>query len=105
MVKIIYLIYIAVLLYFGLISRRANWFSWTMFAQASFCEAKLFLNDEELNIWRYLPHSQIMINRHTLQSLLAFISKKHNCTNIHGTVKFHTASMSREYKVQNAAIV
>lgn len=93
------------LLYFGIVVRRPNQLGWVMFTRASFCEANIFWKEERINLWDYLPHGKVIVDKTTIDHLLQYLRKHKGMYPMSGSVVFYTREGPVRYIVRNAWLV
>lgn len=76
-----------------------------MFARAGFCYAHLYLGNRAINIWDYIPHTQVILTITELQRLLNFIAETEKSNDIYGNITYITNYKRHELKVKNAIII
>lgn len=84
------LVWILILVFFGFIKKEDNWLGWFMFCRASYCYSELRNWDQPVNIWHYLPHSQVMVSEEMFEELLRFLRNSKGMTGLNGYVEFRT---------------
>lgn len=103
--KAVFAAYLAVLVYFGFVCRRPNKLGWFMFCRASYVYAEIRHGAEVLNIWNYLPHSQVIVHKEMVNDLLRYLRQHHEKFPMSGVVRLYTKNGVLEYRVRNAWLV
>ncbi len=105
LLQIAFITYLAVLMYFGFLTRTPNWLGWFMFARPSFCYAKITCGERNVNIWAYLPHCQVIVHKPMIEALLQYLRVHHGLYPLSGTIVLHTANGTEVYRVRNAWLI
>jgi len=105
LIKLSFVVYLGILIYFGFISCKPNWLGWFMFCRASFCYATICYKTELLNIWDYMDHTQVIIHKEMMDDLLRYLRFNHGKYPMSGTVLFYTNRGVVKYQVRNAWLV
>lgn len=105
MLQLTFLTYLLLLIYFGFVKRGDNWLGWFMFVRASFCEAEIRCGTQEINVWDYLPHSQVVVHRDALNRLMLYLHKQHGLYPLSGEVRLHTNNGTITFRVRRAWLI
>lgn len=76
-----------------------------MFYRASFCYAEIFHGTEKIDIWDYLDHTQVIVDKDLVNALLTYLRTHHKKYPMTGSVRFHTGNGILEYQVRNAWLI
>jgi len=103
--SILFIIYIITLIYFGLIKNSPNKLGWFMFVRCSYCYADLKTkNGDAINIWKYLPHSQVVIHESMIRLLIEYLRDSKQLIDIQGEITIKTDKRVKKIKVRNSYV-
>lgn len=96
-------LYVAGLVWLGF-RRQAGFASWHMFTELSRCHFELWCDDERLNVWDYLPHSQLNMDLDGVAWFLGYL--RIACKKFpNGHVVVIEGPTSTRYEVQDGCLL
>lgn len=104
-VKVCFVLYFIVLLYYGFYTKKPNWLGWFMFVRGSYCYANLKSKKTNINIWEYFPHCQVIIHKEMMVNLLSFLREEKGIKDIRGYFILYTPNNIKKYPVNNSHVV
>ncbi len=95
---------VVALVFRGILTKKPGWFTWHMFTYYSLTEADLVDTDgNKINLWDYLPHTQLYLPPSELQYLLYYLQKKNII--VSWIVKVNENGKIIKFTIKNNAII
>jgi hypothetical protein len=76
-----------------------------MFSNAYFCEIEIYVDNQLINVWEYLPINKFCLTKYELEKFLEFLSIMYRSKNINGAFSYNTNKGIVTYKICNATVI